>query len=205
MKKQKKISALYTPKYINKDSVDYIKCAISTEQEEIMPFDVTHKLFRFGEVTVSTHSIPVVLYTSKVCTNEYMKEWNIDNGRFFCTDLRRGNKDLYYEITTSLVRALVRQVTEEESAEDEFAKFPKVKLGDFEYAIIKVVGIDYDYNREDINTCELRDISDDKMKLFEYESDIDRAANEASYNKTNEPIYIDESISTEFDFSDEDE
>jgi len=204
MKRQKKISSLYDPKYINKDSANYIKSAISTGQEELNKYDVTHGLYRFGEITVSTHSIPVVLNVSALCTKEYMKEWNADTGRFFCTDLRRGNKDLYYEITTSLVRALVRQISPEEASDDEFAKFQKVLIGEFEYAIIKVVNVDSNYMAEDVNTCELKDLTEEKERVFNEELEA-FGVYEDGYSQNDEPMYLDESLSTEFDFSDDDD
>lgn len=162
----------YQPRYIKAQVTSLLKAAIKTEQETINPFDVRGKLIKIDSIVVDTHSDPPYLNIPGECSAEYIKRWNLDVGKFFIRDLKAGNYEKYYEVTADVIKAIVRQLTQEELESGDYDVFQTIQIGDFTYIIVKAINIDGDYFNNDFNTDVIYEQSDEDEDDIEDDVDV---------------------------------
>ena len=79
-----------------------------------------------------------IMHITEHFNKEYAKLWNNDVGKILIKELRSEDNNLY-EIVTDTFKALIKLITDDETAEFKSKGMNHVKSGDNEYTIIKVV------------------------------------------------------------------
>lgn len=199
--------------YISKDYWKVLNDAIQNGDVEIDGYDIVDKAIRMDKIVVTTFGGKVILNLDYTCNTEYKTLWKSDVGGILVKDIKKSVFDNYYVFSakgmirkkeadmTAAIRVLARRVTPDiqELVVSEPTKYFVVKFGDYEYLMMKVVPLsETSFGGRDtsLNTC-LVD-TDDTLPEFEgaYTSEVE---------ESDEPLYIDESMDTTYNFFNEDE
>lgn len=161
-------------KIISKETIAFVQnmyreaVAKSNKATLCVPADI-HNGFSvgIGKVRVSNVGKDSYLYISNDVGKEYMKEWKKDIGGVYSSDCKKNNLSDYYKFSYNDTDVLLRRISDEELNDFESKGFVHVKLGDFNYMIVKVVlpehsfvsfdSTDEDFSVVDTNTDEEED------------------------------------------------
>lgn len=141
---------------------------------------------------------------------DYILAWRADVGGVFAKDMRKKQYHLYSELVITgdfgenvvgPIKVLVRRIEPGDFvsallSDDVASKnFSAIRLGDYDYIIIKVVTLNGGYSGEGILCEHIAELNDNRFET-EY-------SQEPEDDDDGEPIYIDESIDTTYSFYDE--
>ena len=105
----------------------------------------------------------------------YMAEWRKDVGTILSKDAKKENYDPYYTFSTDTFTVLMRRVDDSELKD--FENYNIIKLGDYNYVIIKLIKKGHSFMEYDPLTEELpakeEDPDDDYELVEEPENDIE--------------------------------
>lgn len=192
--------------YVRKEYAPVISSAIANEDVDIHDINLLNRRFRFDRIEVITIGTPYVSFDSTV-DSEYHNAWKNDVGGIFVKDLKAKSYDLYSEMfikgkvganevsATALIRRITPDIEQKIKSSNVFVT---VTIGDYDYLIMKVIqtGSSYFYESSFTECIVEKDYED--IYNEEYYSDL-------TDEDSAEPLYIDESSETEYNFFDEDE
>lgn len=169
-------------KIISKETIAFVQgmyreaVAKSNKATLCVPADI-HNGFSIGigKVRVSNVGKDSYLYVSNDIGKEYMKEWKKDVGGVYASDCKKNNLSCYYKFSYNGTDVLLRRISDEEIDDFESKGFVHVKLGDFNYMIVKVVlpehsFVSFDSTDEDYSVV---DTSSDDEEEIEEEPEVE--------------------------------
>jgi len=142
-------------KLISADMVKMVKHAVKGKSFNLVKYDTDkYMIFCIGKVKVTKgeNEKKPILDLEEGFTKDYGKLWYNDVGKVLARELHKDDP-LLYVFSTNQFKALLKRIDEEKDDVDWLAErgLVHVKIGDFDYTILRIVSRDGDFSRKDKN------------------------------------------------------